>query len=67
MHQSNGKRVLSKIISDMLHTVLCPRQLLTDQLIGVFIQMEALNVEKMHLIHLFFHLVGTEVKLSTRQ
>lgn len=35
------------------------------QLIGVVIEMEGSNIEKVHLIHLFFHFVETEMELST--
>lgn len=59
------KKALSKILSDMLSTGLCPWQVLTAQLTGVFIEMDGSNMEKVHLIHLAFHLVKTEVKLPT--
>lgn len=31
----------------------------------VFIEMEGLNIEKVHLIHLFLHFAEIEVQLST--
>lgn len=38
-------------------------QVWTDHLIGIFIEME--GCRKVHLNHLFFYLIGIEVKFST--
>ena len=56
------KRMCKYLIWD-IYTVLFIWQVWTDHLIGIFTEME--GCRKVHLNHLFFHLIGTEVKIST--
>lgn len=57
------KKRMFKYLTWNTYTVLFLWQVWTDHLIGIFIEME--GCRKVHLNHLFFYLIGIEVKFST--